>query len=327
MEVQLPLGTINDDILEEKITEAKNVIRMVVERSDKPLILQFSGGNDSMTMLDIVRDCGITNYTAAYMATGTELPGVVNFVRDFCKQNGIPVLISHPGMHKGNLFHRIEQFRSFPNLGTFDGGGKRLWCCRDLKLRPQKKLLVKEFGKGTFYRLEGVRRFESNRRKIIYRPYAETFMRPDDEFKGSFEVYPILNWSNDDVKNYIKKKNLPVLTLYKDFGVSGCSWCPFYDADIYASVLRKFPDWSVYSRIIEWETKLDTPSIVGGLFLRDVKDRVLSGDTRPFEKVVSRRRPCMMEYQGKMVKTCDLYGHLYIDGKCFRCDEPEVKNE
>lgn len=325
MTLQLDLGW-NARFLQEKVEEATRVIKDCAAKSDKPLIIQFSGGNDSMTLLQLVRDAGVTNFCCGYMATGTELPGVVNFVRDYCEQNGIPILVSNPGMHKGNLFHRIEQFKSFPNLGTFEGGGKRLWCCRDLKLRPQKKLIVRTYGKGTYYRLEGIRRFESSRRKAIYREYADTFMRPDDEFKGSFEVYPILNWSDSDVKRYIEMKHLPVMKLYKDFGVSGCSWCPFYDADLYLGVLRKMPDWNVYTRIIEMEKKLNIPSVMGGIFLRDLRWKVLAGDFTPVIRPPVRRSPCMIQWEGKMVPTCSVYGHLYLgNGKCYRCDEPEPK--
>lgn len=317
----------NVTFLQDKIDEATRVIKDCAAKSEKPLIIQFSGGNDSMALLQLVCDAGVTNFACGYMATGTELPGVVTFVREFCRSKGIPVLVSNPGMHKGNIFKRIEQFQSFPNLGRFEGGGKRLWCCRDLKLRPQKKLINKTYGKGTYYRLEGVRRFESIRRQNIYRQYAETFLRPDDEFKGSFEVFPILNWSDDDVTKYIEMKKLPVLKLYKDFGVSGCSWCPFYDADIYMTVLEKMPDWNVYTRIIEMETKLNTPSVMGGVFLRDLKVKVLKGDFVRPPKPTVRKNPCMIRIGGKIVPTCEIYGHFFLNGRCSRCDEPEPVRE
>jgi 3'-phosphoadenosine 5'-phosphosulfate sulfotransferase (PAPS reductase)/FAD synthetase len=320
MTTQLDLGW-NAAFLQEKIAEATKVIQdCSLKTGDKPLIIQFSGGNDSMTLLQLVRDAGVTNFCCGYMATGTELPGVVTFVRNFCKENGIRVLVSHPGLHKGNIFQRIDRFKSFPNLGSFDGGGKRLWCCRDLKLRPQKKLINATFGKGTYYRLEGIRRFESARRKNIYRQYVETFMRPDDEFKGSWEVYPILNWSDDDVKKYIELKKLPVLKLYKEFGVSGCSWCPFYSPELYAGVIRQLPDWGIYKRIIEWEEKLNIPSVQGGVFLRDIKQAVLEGTPIPVSNKNNKKKsPCMIEWEGKMVPTCSIYGHLFLGGHCFRC--------
>lgn len=313
---QLDLGW-NDLFLVKLIEESKGVITDCAQKSEKPLIIQFSGGRDSVVMLDLVRQV-TDHFCCAYMATGTELPGVVTFVRQFCKEQGIQLLVSNPAMHKGNIFKRIDQFKSFPNLGTFEGGGKRLWCCRDLKLRPQKKLLTATFGKGTFYRLEGIRRFESDRRKVIYRDYATTFMRPDDELKGSYEVYPILNWNNDDVLRYISRRQLSTLSnQYREFGVSGCSWCPFYGPDIYARVLVKFPNW--YDRFIAKEIGLNLPSVQGGVFLRDIKAAVLAGTPIPESNKEKSRPPCTIKFDGKLVPTCAVYGHLWLGGVCYRC--------
>ncbi|MDD5704004.1 MAG: phosphoadenosine phosphosulfate reductase family protein [Dehalococcoidales bacterium] len=325
MNTQLSLPGVQKTFFRQRVNEAKKVIREVAEKSTKPLIIQFSGGNDSMTLVGLVQEVGIPKdrFFCCLMATGTELPGVVTFVRQFCKDQGLPLLVSNPAYHKGHIFKRIRQFQSFPNLGVFNGGGKRLWCCRDLKLRPQKKMINQKLGKGTYYRLEGIRRFESDRRKTIYRAYAETFMRPDDEFKGSFEVYPILNFTNQDVLDYIEKRHLPTLVnQYRDFGVSGCSWCPFYGPDIYAKVLAKFPTW--YDRFIEMENELNQPSVHGGVFLRDIKKAVQDGLPLPVpRKNQLGKSPCVMEYEGKQVQTCSVYGHLYIDGVCIRCTEPE----
>jgi phosphoadenosine phosphosulfate reductase len=318
---QLDMGW-NQGFLDKHIEEAKGVIEACALNSKPPLIVQFSGGRDSMVLLDLVRQV-TDRFACGYMATGTELPGVVTFVRKFCKDEGIQLLVSHPGLHKGNIFKRIDQFKSFPNLGSFEGGGKRLWCCRDLKLRPQKKQLNAVFGKGTFYRLEGIRRFESDRRKVIYRAYATTFMRPDDELQGSFEVYPILNFSNDDILRYIEQKKLPTLSLYKEFGVSGCSWCPFYDSGLYYGIMKQMPNW--YDRFIAKEIELNLPSVVGGVWLRDIKQAVLEGKPPP-EPRKSCKPPCTMEFHGERVHTCEVYGHLWLNGSCYRCSiKQEVK--
>lgn len=278
---QLPIPGWDAKFLDSLVIEAKAVILDCARKSKVPLLVQFSGGRDSMMLLHLVRSVlPIDRFACSYMATGTELPGVVKFVKDYCDKEGLRLLVSQPGLHKGNLIRRVRDFKSFPNLGSFNGGGKRLWCCRDLKLRPQKKLLQKEFGKKVvFYKLEGVRRFESERRKVIYRQYAETLMRPDDEFKGSWEVFPILNFRDDDVLHYLELNGLPTMGQYREFGVSGCSWCPFYGPDIYARVIAAKPTW--YDRFIELENELNIPSVHGGVFLRDIKKAVLEGGDLP----------------------------------------------
>ena len=322
MVTQLKLPDIDDFFLSERLAESRAVVKEIAQRSEMPLIIQFSGGRDSMAMLGLVREV-TEDFVCAYMATGTEFNGVIRSVKQTCEQLGVRLLISFPRQHKGNIFQRIEQFRSFPNLGSFEGGGKRLWCCRDLKLRPQKKMLAQVFGKGTFYKLEGIRLSESSRRKIIYKEYRGNPIRVDDEHRSSFEVFPIINWTDDDVLNYLAASGYkPLEKLYKDFGVSGCAWCPFYGPEIYSRVLERFP--RQYDRFIEWEKRLNIPSVMGGVFLRDIKAAVLAGEVFvPPVQVKSERSPCMMEFEGKMVPTCDIYGHCYVDGRCFRCEEPE----
>lgn len=259
----------DDWFLKQRVAESLAIIKDVAKRSTYPLILQFSGGRDSMAMLGLVREAGVEDFVACYMATGLEFRNVVQFVRQTCRDLGVPLLVSTPGMYKGNLFKRAEDFHRFPNIiGQF--------CCRDLKLRPQKTLLRKTFGpKAHLYKLIGVRRFESSRRKWLYLRYCDNPIRPDGEHKGAFEVFPILSWSDDDVKNYIQLQGLPTSTLYRDWGVSGCSWCPFYGAEIYLRVLRHLPNH--YDRIIALEEKLGQPSVLGQVWLRDLKKQVMEG--------------------------------------------------
>jgi 3'-phosphoadenosine 5'-phosphosulfate sulfotransferase (PAPS reductase)/FAD synthetase len=314
-----------DYFLERELEWSRKVVRKANEATKaagKPLIIQFSGGRDSMAVLALVREV-TDNFYCAYMCTGTEFPGFVKFVRDICSKLGVKLLISVPNMHKGNIYQRIERFQSFPNLGRFEGGGKRLWCCRDLKLRPEKKLLYHEFGRGTFFRLEGIRRFESARRQVIYKPYAENPFRPDDELKGSFEVYPILNWTDEDVLRYLEMTGMPTTGLYKEFGVSGCSWCPFYGPDIYLQVLATYP--THYDQFIELEEKLKIPSVQGGVWLKDLKRQVTEGIPAFIPKLAKLKAPCTIVWEGKRVPTCDIYGHSYVDGECLRCGDLDPK--
>lgn len=313
---QLALPGIDQHFLKVRLVESQEVVRRVAKLSENPLVVQFSGGRDSMAMLNLVREA-TDNFVCAYMATGLEFKGVIQFVKDTCAELGVKLLISNPSMHKGNLFKRIERFQTFPGLIA-------TWCCRDLKLRPQKKLLQETYGKGAIYKLEGIRLSESIRRKYIYKDYTGNPIREDGEYRGSYEVFPIINWTDDDVLNYLKMKGLATMGHYKQFGVSGCSFCPFYGADIYRRVFASMPDYPLYRRVIEWEDRLGEPSVSGYYYLRDIKREVVVGDiVAAPTKVEPTKSPCMMMFEGKMVKTCDVYGHSYIDGKCFRCEEPE----
>ena len=309
-------GQVDEQFLSERLKESRRIVSEVAARTEKPLVVQFSGGRDSMAMLGLVREV-TRDFVCSYMATGLEFPGVVQFVRETCEKLGVGLVISYPYHYKGNLFQRIETLKKFPIMN----GPK--WCCRDLKLRPQKAMLHQTFGKGTFYKLEGIRLAESSRRGFIYKDYRDSMMRPDGEHKGSFEVFPVLRWTNQDVLKYLEMAGLPTSGLYKKFGVSGCAWCPFYGPDIYRRVLAELPGF--YDRYIEWEEKLGQPSVAGNIYLRDLKREVVEGTAPPARAVAPIRTPCMTMMGGRMVPTCEVYGHFFVAGKCHRCDVAEVQ--
>ena len=323
--VQSRMKAIDTLFLKERLEESRRVVKMIAALSKKPLIIQFSGGRDSMAMLGLVQEV-TSNFVCAFMATGMEFKECISFVKETCANLGVTLIMSNPSMHKGNIFKRIEQFRCFPGIWGWGNNRKStaLWCCRDLKLRPQKKLLHRLYGRGTFYKLEGIRMWESSRRRFIYKEVSDVAVREDGEHKGSYEVFPIINWTDEDVVNYLEMKGLPTSGLYKRFGVSGCSWCPFYGPEIYRRVLRELPRH--YDRWIKWEKELGSPSCTGDIFIGDLKREVLEGvPLPPPGKEAPARTPCQMMFEGQMVPTCSVYGHLFIDGKCFRCDEPEPK--
>lgn len=264
---QLSLPGVDEYFLSQRLEESRRVVKEIAGKSEMPLIIQFSGGKDSMAMLGLVQEV-TDNFVCCFMSTGIEFDNVLPFVKETCQKLGVRLLISTPEMHKGDIFKRVRQFRTWPGI-------RATWCSRDLKLRPEKKMLIKEFGKGTFYKLEGIRLHESTRRRYIYAEYTGTPYREDREFKGSYEVFPIINWADRDVLNYLRNKGLPTSGLYNEFGVSGCYWCPFYQPDIYRRIMRKMPN--LYDRFIELENELNLPSVSGYFFLRDLKVEVLSG--------------------------------------------------
>lgn len=315
----LHLPSFDKQFLKERMAESREVILEISQKSKLPLFIQFSGGNDSLAMLGLVKDV-TDNFVCTYMATGLEFKGVIPFVKNTCKTLGVELLISNPSMHKGNLFKRIEKFNSFPGLIA-------TWCCRDLKLRPQRKMLQSLYGKeNVFYKLEGIRLSESIRRRYIYKDYTSNPIREDSEFIGSYEVFPIINWTDDDVENYLNLKGLSSMLHYKKYGVSGCSFCPFYGPEIYRRIYKIHPNLPLYNRVIYWENILEQPSVSGYYFLRDIKrefsdpDFIASPQLADFK---SFKSPCTTMYEGKLVNTCDIFGHTYIDGVCFRCEHEE----
>jgi phosphoadenosine phosphosulfate reductase len=254
--------------LDSRVRRSLAVIKYAERRSPRPLVVNFSGGRDSLVLLDLVQRV-TENFICCFCVTGIEFPEALEAVKNTAEERGIDLFISHPTYHKGGFFQRLAQFREFPTI-------KQPWCSRDLKHRPQKKLLDRIFGNSIFYKLNAVRRQESIRRRRIYRKIH--YMMQDFDVSRDIMVFPIMDWTNLERDRYIQKRGLRVETnpLYEQYGVSGCFWCPFYQPDIYRRILAH--NIELYDSFIEWEKRLGSPSVIGYTWLRDLKEKVLNGD-------------------------------------------------
>ncbi|MFX0132080.1 MAG: phosphoadenosine phosphosulfate reductase family protein [Candidatus Hodarchaeota archaeon] len=250
-----------------KINETMRIIRKAKKESGNiPIILNFSGGKDSLLLLNLVKKV-TDDFICFYCVTKIEFPETVESVKETAKELEIPLLFSYPNDHKGSFFKRLKQFRYFPLI-------KNTWCSRDLKWRPQKKVLMRFFGNKTFYKLNAVRKYESVRRTHIYHK-NNVFFWKDYDVSKDLMVFPILNWTTNERDNYLLKNKIKIRTnpLYKKYKVSGCYWCPFYQASIYRRILSDFPN--LYDKVIDWEIRLNKPSVSGKKWLRDLKDEMV----------------------------------------------------
>jgi len=251
--------------LDYRVRQSTKIIESMLAKTKTPLIVNFSGGKDSTVLLDLVQKV-TDKFICCYMSTEIELPKNLDYVRDACEKRGCELLVSVPSEHKGDFFSRLATFKIFP---TFSAP----WCTRDLKIRPQRKMLNRLYGKKRFFKLTGVRRSESSRRTQIYKSYKlEGFIQNEYQYGGGDQlVHPILYWSEENIVEYLRREKTKVETnpLYEKFGVSGCAWCYFYQSCIYEKVLAEYPE--LYNRFIEWENKLNIPSVSEHQWLRDIK--------------------------------------------------------
>lgn len=272
MKAQLTLE--GESVLDFRIRESVEIIRKAMTKASlTPLILNFSGGKDSHVLLDLVQRM-TDNFYCFYMESGIEFKESVAFAKEACAKYGRPLLTSCPSDYVTEKYPKNGFFERLSALGYFPRPGMT-WCSIYLKIRPQVRKLRKLFGRRTFFKLNGVRRAESSRRMQIYRETSKKgYITKDSEDSKSFMVFPILNWTDSDIKQYIERKTLviPPNPLYQRFGVSGCAWCAFYGPKIYERIIRQEPN--LYDKFIQWEEKLNRPSVLGNHWLRDIKQRV-----------------------------------------------------
>lgn len=271
--------------LDFKIREASEVVARAINRTGAtPIIINFSGGKDSLTLLDLVSK-QTDNFVCVYAVSGIEFPEAIDFAKKVCKERGYELLISTPDMYKGSFFERLAQFKKFPTV-------RETWCSRDLKFRAEAKMLRKVFGAHHFYKLNGVRRFESARRNAMHVSTKRLgFIIKDFNIPSDFMVFPILNWTNENVRQYLKLNaiRIPENPLYDKYTVSGCYYCPFYQPSIYRQILSVSPN--IYDEIIEWEERLGQPAGSGFTYLRDLKREVME----PCPQVEGNRLPFLLK--------------------------------
>jgi phosphoadenosine phosphosulfate reductase len=178
--------------------------------------LAYSGGKDSDVMLNLCREVGL-DVTPVYHATTIDPPGTIKH----CREVGAKII--KPAV---TFFELIEK-NGLPE-------DNRRFCCRKLKELPplegMKKLLV------------GVRKSESKKREKIYREPTECRIYGRRKIE---RIYPLLYWSDDDIKKYVESRNLKLHPDYYDelgnFDVTrrlGCIACPLSQKDMRKDFIR-----------------------------------------------------------------------------------------
>lgn len=172
-------------------------------------ICLFSGGGDSTAVLHYALAHDYAD-EAAFVDTGTALPGCREHVIDVCEQWGVPLTIWDAG-------DAFEEMVLNPRLG-FPGPGQHPRAYQRLKERQLRKLVA---SKKTRVRdrvlfVSGVRRHESKRRAS----------RPAVAREGAVVwANPLTDWTDEQMREYRLEHDLPVSdvsALMHSSGECGC---------------------------------------------------------------------------------------------------------
>jgi phosphoadenosine phosphosulfate reductase len=237
---------------QDKINQSLKIVseaQQCAKEAETPLLVNFSGGKDSSAVLLLAKEV-TDNIELIFMKSGLELPNTIEFVQAEADRLGLKLHITDPVRdYMGDFEYWVIRNGYFPAYAyTF--------CSSRLKIRPARAYLRKIYGHKAMYRMNGVRRQESIRRQRIYK--QTDFIIPDGDLCGSFIVYPILEWTSEDVKDYLASKNFEDSKQYYNFGISGCAYCPYYEKEIYFRILSVYPH--IYDHIIEMENRLNQPN-------------------------------------------------------------------
>ena len=235
--------------------------------------LAFSGGKDSCVIKALCDMAGV-KYDAHYRVTSVDPPELVRFI----KEKHPDVAFDFPRDKDGKV---ITMWNLIPKKGMPPTRLVR-YCCEALK----------ETGGEGRDKITGVRWDESNRRKrdrsgleIRHNAKEREKLDPDNmdedmvrycmQSKG-FVLNPIIDWTTDEVWEFIHRYNIPYCELYdQGFTRLGCIGCPMSTRK--AKELEIYPKFKeAYIRAFDKMIKEQTETYRQRHTDRDIQNGVLT---------------------------------------------------
>lgn len=208
----------------EQLTETATALIRKHEPVDS-YYLAFSGGKDSCTIKKLAQMAGV-RFDPHYNNTTIDPPELVAFIKQH-----------HPDV-KWNMPKKAMMTRVAEKPGLPPTRGMR-WCCAEYK----------EMGGDKRTLLMGVRRAESNKRKV----WSEV----SEDLRENKAICPIVFWADEDVWAFLRAHNVPYCNLYDEGWTRlGCVGCPLATKTNQA---REFARWPRYEAnwkraiIANWE--------------------------------------------------------------------------
>lgn len=205
--------------LNQRISDAMHRIEDLYYSTDGRCYLSFSGGKDSTVILAIIKMCEEiytipkNSIPAVFSNTGIELGATIDFVK-WVAEN-----------YYGNV-QIIRPTKSFDSIVKEYG-------------KPIKSKMKSEFlsryhrgirTENTVKNLLGERMAEGGARGLNTQKRINEGGKLCTKTKGNYTVkLPIIDWTDEDVEQFIKEYNVPLSKAYTEQGYerTGCFLCPF----------------------------------------------------------------------------------------------------
>lgn len=260
--------------------QGKDKVQTAIERlkvfePEEGYYLAFSGGKDSVVVKALANMAGV-KYDAHYSVTTVDPPELVQFI----KEKHPDVIFEKARYEDGKqitMWNLIPRKRMPPTRIV-------RYCCQYLK---------ENSGEGRF-KITGVRKAESSRRAKRaglelgdYKTKVRDTLDPDNPSQETIHIChpkaqkilnPIIDWTDEDVWEFIKKYKIAYCSLYdKGYKRLGCVGCPMSskrsrELEAYPKIkrayLRAFEKmikerekaglkavWKTAEEVMEWWTK------------------------------------------------------------------------
>jgi 3'-phosphoadenosine 5'-phosphosulfate sulfotransferase (PAPS reductase)/FAD synthetase len=198
----------------------------------------FSGGKDSCAALAYTKELLQDQQTrprlvALHVDTTAGLPAVEGFAEEFCAFLGVPLEVIRPEEDYFTLVKRWGVPRP-----------RARWCCFHLKIEPIRVYLESQ---QDYVVLDGMRRQESRKRS----GYPATYDHPH----FGLVVHPIIDWTSEEIEDFITSRDLPVNPAYQLGFSSWECWCGVFKRKCEFERLLEV-DREFFMRLVELEDAL-----------------------------------------------------------------------
>lgn len=207
------------------------------------ILVQFSGGKDSLAALIWARENISKNITAVFCDTGWEAPETYTYIKEITQKLEVE-LITIRSKKYVDFLDMARKKKRFPST-------KARFCTTELKVRPMIDFILDEV-KGHFLAVQGIRKDESLSRSKMdesctYFKYYKVPYGYDKNGKPKYHTYrkkevfqfiktfandilrPVFYWSAEETVNYILEHDLKLNPLYlqgnKRVGCWPCIMC------------------------------------------------------------------------------------------------------
>lgn len=205
--------------LEKKVNQAIKLLQQAGRIYGK-VELSYSGGKDSDVILELAKMAGI-EYEAIYKMTTLDPPYTIKH----CRENGVTVLKPR----HGTILQQMA-YRGFPSR-------QARWCCAEFK----------EYKTQYDTQILGIRKSESVKRTKLYQePIMCRFYNKKERVN---QVLPILDWTDDDVLEFVNERRVKLHPLYYAPNGTvdikkrlGCLCCPLR-SDRGLADFKQFPNF------------------------------------------------------------------------------------
>lgn len=224
-------------------SRAKKFISITYEKINKPLIVSFSGGKDSLVALHLTLTLGL-DPVVLFNNTGIELPETISTVYKTIDKYGLKLVEASAE----DRFWKAVYDLSIP-------GRDYRWCCKVCKLAPLSNTVKNLWSNGGL-NIVGQRVFES-----IDRARSPSLWRLRWA-PSLLNLSPINTWSQIDVWLYIFTNKLSPNTLYFiGYERIGCFMCPASTLAELELVSHTHKDlWNKWIEVLEyWAKKINMP--------------------------------------------------------------------